>query len=566
MSRKLKIGIWVTWLIVIITIIPLIYHFEPPQFHYSFYSMIGMSILMMLSSISSFQVKGINIILLDAVSFAALLMFGLFINIIIMQLGIFTYLISKRMSKKELYRIPLNSIIFLLVCLVSGLVYDAIGGEIGIIKNWTGLNFVQALVYYVTSFLTNHICIYLYRKWILKVNMKFIEQDTLWEILIVVLQFPLSIILCLMYGFIGKLSIIMISVPLVSLSVIVRLINEAYKNNHFLQQISRLGQKLSEQLSVNHIRKTYFMNIFDIFPVNFVYLVTYENPNDPQLDYVMNREHKQLLPKKFNGLEDISYLAYKQGKSQQGKIKLDKGHFLDEYTDWKAKYYLITPVIRDQQVIGVFTGISENPFPSFRQWKTGTDIICSIYGTAVANALNFEKTKQESERCPLTNLYNYRYFMTILEYRFRQRSIEDAPFSLIMIDIDDFKAINDTYGHENGNMVLKGVANILESIVGNKGIAARYGGEEFIILLFDHDQKECASIAENIRHHLALEDFVIYNEEDEFNHMIKLTVSIGYATAPSQGEDALALIRNADRAMYLGAKQKGKNRVAQYIG
>ncbi|MTT31742.1 diguanylate cyclase [Terrilactibacillus sp. BCM23-1] len=565
MGRRLKIGIWVTWLIAFLTIIPLIYHFEPPQFHYPVYSMVGMSILMILSSLSSFRVKGINIILLDAISFATLLMFGLLINIVIVQLGILTYILSKRMSKKEFYRIPLNSIIFLLVCLVSGLVYDAIGGETGIIKNWTTLNFGQALIYYVTSFLTNHLCIYLYRKWILKANMKFIEQDTFWEVLIVVLQFPLSIILCLMYGFIGMLSIVIISVPLVSLSVIVRLINEAYNNNRFLQQISRLGQKLSEQLSVDHIRKTYFKTIFDIFPVDFVYLVTYENPNQPKLDYVMNRSQELLFPKKFNGLEDVSYLAYKQGKSQQGKIKWNKRHFLDDYTDWKVKYYLITPVIRDQQVIGVFTGISEVPFPSFRQWKTGADIICSIYGTALENALNFEKTKQESIRCPLTNLYNYRYFMSILDDQFRNNNKEHTPFSLIMIDIDDFKAINDTYGHENGNVVLKGIAKVLESLVGKKGIVARYGGEEFIILLFDDDKKECASMAETIRHHIASEDFMIYNEEDEL-HVIKLTVSIGFATAPSHGEDAPTLIRNADRAMYLGAKQKGKNRVAQYIG
>ncbi len=135
-----------------------------------------------------------------------------------------------------------------------------------------------------------------------------------------------------------------------------------------------------------------------------------------------------------------------------------------------------------------------------------------------------------------------------------------------MIDIDHFKIINDTYGHENGNVVLKGIAARLKSITHEFGTVARYGGEEFVVLLPETDSSQCIEWAENLRLAISEEPFFIKAAQDKQHLPVNVTASIGVATAPVHAMDALGLIRNADRAMYSGAKQKGRNRVAAYVG
>jgi diguanylate cyclase (GGDEF)-like protein len=136
-----------------------------------------------------------------------------------------------------------------------------------------------------------------------------------------------------------------------------------------------------------------------------------------------------------------------------------------------------------------------------------------------------------------------------------------------LLDIDHFKAVNDSYGHQSGNDVLIMLARRLEDFIGERGTVARYGGEEFIILLPESGGNECLEIAEQLRSVISDNGFEIHNDlTDQCKHKIYITASIGIATAPHQGEDPLTLIRNADRAMYTGAKQQGRNKVAAYIG
>ncbi len=190
-------------------------------------------------------------------------------------------------------------------------------------------------------------------------------------------------------------------------------------------------------------------------------------------------------------------------------------------------------------------------------------IMTHFLSIAIKNAENYEKTKTESERDPLTNLYNYRYFSKLLNESFEKA---DPPMlSIMMLDLDHFKKINDHYGHENGNKVLIQVAERLTNVIGNRGVVARYGGEEFIILLSDTTSESSYQIAQTLRK--AMEEMPVHVETFDGGKtptLIHVTASIGVATAFSKGDDPVTLIRNADRAMYSGAKQKGRNRVAVY--
>lgn len=121
--------------------------------------------------------------------------------------------------------------------------------------------------------------------------------------------------------------------------------------------------------------------------------------------------------------------------------------------------------------------------------------------------------------------------------------------------------------HQSGNEILVQMAKRIRSLIGNRGTVARYGGEEFVILLPDTNKKSALRLAEIVRLTIANRPFSTQNflDFDEKYESVDITVSIGVASAPNDADDALALIRHADRALYIGAKREGKNRVAEYV-
>ncbi len=139
---------------------------------------------------------------------------------------------------------------------------------------------------------------------------------------------------------------------------------------------------------------------------------------------------------------------------------------------------------------------------------------------------------------------------------------------MIILDLDYFKQVNDTYGHEAGNEILCQIAARVSDIIGNKGTAGRYGGEEFVIFLPHIGLAESRQIAELLRAGVSDEPFYTQNHlsGDKQLTTVKVTVSVGVAAYPTHCETPSELFRHADRAMYMGAKRKGRNRVAVYKG
>jgi two-component system cell cycle response regulator len=155
----------------------------------------------------------------------------------------------------------------------------------------------------------------------------------------------------------------------------------------------------------------------------------------------------------------------------------------------------------------------------------------------------------------LTGLYNRRHLIETLEKEFIRAKRTGSSLSLLMLDIDNFKRINDRYGHQAGDAVLAASAAIFRKELRCYDTAARYGGEEFIGLLPDSITAEAAKVAERIRKAIEMNPFNI--DKTEF----RVTVSLGVAHYPSPGVDSIeTLIKTADIALYR-AKSNGRNRV-----
>lgn len=160
--------------------------------------------------------------------------------------------------------------------------------------------------------------------------------------------------------------------------------------------------------------------------------------------------------------------------------------------------------------------------------------------------------KEQANRDPLTGLYNRRYLESTMDRELARCKRDGKPLGLMLIDIDHFKAINDTYGHQAGDEFLRAMAAMLQTR--SADIACRYGGEEFVLLFPDMPRQATLIKAEQIR--AACETATVAFGE----FAIQTTLSIGVANYPESGKTAEALIQAADQALY-AAKSQGRNRV-----
>lgn len=174
-------------------------------------------------------------------------------------------------------------------------------------------------------------------------------------------------------------------------------------------------------------------------------------------------------------------------------------------------------------------------------------------------ALVMKKEKETLEALSitdgLTSLYNHRYFF---EY-FNKKVLEGCrSMTVLFCDIDHFKAVNDTYGHLVGDMVLREVGSIIKNVIGDSSCIFRYGGEEFVLVLHNHTADQAFETAEKIRL-----DVMASIPVKEYSYQIPITLSIGIASYPNDGADAEDTIDKADKAMYC-AKQRGRNQTRVY--
>jgi diguanylate cyclase (GGDEF)-like protein len=184
-------------------------------------------------------------------------------------------------------------------------------------------------------------------------------------------------------------------------------------------------------------------------------------------------------------------------------------------------------------------------------------ILCNQAAIAIENARVYERLEQLAATDSLTGLFNRRYFQQALTREVSRAERRGSRVALMMLDIDHFKPLNDTYGHTVGDVVLKKVAEILSKDVRKGDVLARYGGEEFVILLSEASYQGIKEIAERIRKSIAAATIHPAGPRK------RVTVSVGWALYPDDTKETDKLVELADRALYF-AKDTGRNQVAGY--
>jgi len=173
------------------------------------------------------------------------------------------------------------------------------------------------------------------------------------------------------------------------------------------------------------------------------------------------------------------------------------------------------------------------------------EIVSQQAARAVFNALTFEGTREDALTDALTSLPNFRFLQLYLDQELNKMRRYGTPFCLLVMDLDGFKSINDTYGHQTGDRVLVEVSGVLKSEMRESDVIARYGGDEFVAVLPGATQKDAAALTERVLS--AMQDFRFVVGPGE---VLPVGISLGWACCPEDGDDSERLLKTADQAMY----------------
>lgn len=321
---------------------------------------------------------------------------------------------------------------------------------------------------------------------------------------------------------------------------------------NFIDDLKRLLQVIIQKALITLDAEKGSLMLYD-YSINALQVRIVSGLQDKKLEEAINNGAVQCA--KIGVGEGIAGTVFLERKPIITNLGSADPRFIVKEVLSNTKSLLCVPLIAKGEVIGVINITNKKHDKLFNQ--KDLEFITSLANQA-AIAIDNAKLYELATKDGMTKLYIYRHFYTLLENEIRRCSRYKRNMSLIMMDIDNFKSINDTYGHLTGDIILKRLASTLQETVRKIDIPARYGGEEFVVILPETDKKDACIIAERIRKNISQIEVKI-----DDTRTLSPTVSIGVAQYTTDGQEAKELINSADTALYY-SKHNGKNMVSIY--
>jgi len=225
-----------------------------------------------------------------------------------------------------------------------------------------------------------------------------------------------------------------------------------------------------------------------------------------------------------------------------------------EYRFKKNLSIIASPIVREEQVAGILTVECEKPDHWTQEDLRFLSDISNIVSLALANAVYFDKVETLAVKDSLTGLFARYRFDERVEEEFSRAKAYGSTLSLVMFDLDHFKKVNDTWGHQYGDQVLQAVAKVIQSQTRETDFCARYGGEEIAVIMPLASLENAYQIADRIRKNV---------ESSRIGeHKVQVTLSGGVTSVQSPMKDLEDLVHSVDQALYQ-AKEKGRNQVVK---
>ncbi|MEI4769399.1 sensor domain-containing diguanylate cyclase [Psychrobacillus sp. FJAT-51614] len=563
-SVKAKRNIFILWLLVVPLGSILVYQYAPSR-HVEWDAYLILLLLMLLTSSFPFFISGNTMFLSQWVSLAAFLNYGIFAEMILMQLSILPIAYHIKVNKDNFYRIAFSSLMFFIISVVCGVVVHLLGYNLGSLEVKDLLLF--GTIYALCDVILNHALIYL-RDSSTGNSPKLVDQSTIWDVIGLTITLPFGISLYFLESYIGTIAFVLLGLPFLMITLLVRLYSNSEKVNADLNEASQFGHELAERMTGKEIIDMFMERITKMFPIDSAYIVDDLYGKFQILRAREDGENVELFFAPEDLDNSLAGVIYKKGIPTLFDKQSEWINMKPPFLASDMQSVMCVPIYRNQKIESILVLASRKKYAFEAYQLKMVHLLCSYFAVSVEKAKYVRNALARSERCELTNLYNYRYLDKRLEFFMEKLSLgEYKTVSLIMMDIDHFKSVNDTYGHHSGNIILKEFARVIKDEIGSNGTVARYGGEEFVILLPNYTKVEATNIAERLRRKIEQTPFMVELDLDEVSQeeIIFITASIGVSTAPEDSDEGMSLLRNADRALYIGAKQAGRNRVAEYV-
>jgi diguanylate cyclase (GGDEF)-like protein/PAS domain S-box-containing protein len=322
-----------------------------------------------------------------------------------------------------------------------------------------------------------------------------------------------------------------------------------------LEALSNIGATVSRTLNLEELLDNVLDTVLMVMGVEVggIFLL------DKQTSKLLLRAHRGMSPKFARQVQVVTFgdgfigQAAKSGKpilaeDVSADSKLSRMRKMGD----GIKSFAAVPIMAKEKILAVM-GVGSHEYRKFPDWETlMLDTIANQIGMAIENAQLYEHALELAFTDGLTGLYNRRYIMEQIEREFIRAQRSKATLSLVMVDLDGLKAINDRFGHHEGDGFLKEVARIVKVNTRASDVAARWGGDEFMLLAPGTDSRSASKIAERIR--AQVERYKIQLEGDE----VGITISAGIVSYPAHASVVEELLKKVDEAMY-NAKRGGKN-------
>ncbi|GKV54434.1 hypothetical protein NCCP2222_03810 [Sporosarcina sp. NCCP-2222] len=516
---------------------------------------------------SSFIVKfnGKPISLTMWVTMAVFLEYGLFVEIIISQLALFATLTVQKSSLPFVKRYFINSSMVMITSAVAAFGFYFVGGDIG--TNHFGIALVSLAVYRLFYTVANLSILKIYFMYS-RSSSVFTFRDIAFEYGSVVLLLPISLTLYFLLEAIGESAFALIGIPYLVTVTIIRQYSKSERVNSDLKRAGEIGNELAGISSVQQVRDQFIQKVSILFQSDHVYLF---KSHGQWLEQVRVLEDDKFIENGFESFQIGQGIAGSVLSKTEPVIYRRRSEWEDialHFAPLDLESILCVPISHQDEVEFILL-LGSRRRKAFKEYQLKIlDLLGSYFIVSLDKARYMQEALAKSEKCALTKLYNYKYLEDKLSGDMKKLGRGDLrSLSIVMVDIDHFKQVNDTYGHQSGNDILASFAELLEQVKPEGATVGRYGGEEFLVLLPNKQKDEAYLFAEALRQQIRATPFAIIPDlsEDKRQLDVFITSSIGVSAAPDDADEAMTLLRNADRALYIGAKQAGRDRVAQYV-
>lgn len=337
---------------------------------------------------------------------------------------------------------------------------------------------------------------------------------------------------------------------------------ELRKRLYKLHNLIETSFLLNASLEEPKIIQSYLLNLLGLIKTQTIVVLLSESPYSSEFKPGFYQGIRPSQISKLGLSKNDRFVQILSGQQYVQKLDILPEAETGSYEDTlrQAGIQMVAPIVHRGAMLG-FTAIGER-HDELPYGELDTEIfwlLTSFLAVAIANSRLYKEMERVSLTDPLTGLYNRRYFENSLRSEVARAARFSHPLSLVMLDIDHFKNYNDQLGHTNGDLLLKGMANVLTKTIRTCDTIARYGGEEFCVILPEINKEGATLFSRRLRDIINQHPF----ERREIQPQGCITVSMGIATYPNDANRGNDLVDKADSAMYR-AKKHGRNQVSIY--